>query len=67
MTSTEPVAPAFRAGDEVVLAKGTYQGTPGIFLQLSKDVRWADIAERDGSIRTHPVEWLGHAAKSSAN
>ena len=60
MTSTGPAIPAFRAGDEVVLAKGTYQGTPGVFLQLTNDVRWADITERNGSVRSHPVEWLAH-------
>jgi hypothetical protein len=59
MTNTDP---AFREGDEVVLATGTYRGTQGIFLHLRPDVKWADITERDGSIRSHPVEWLAHAA-----
>ena len=40
-----PFTFAFREGDEVVLAKGTYQGAPGIFLRLTKDIRWADIQE----------------------
>ncbi|HUK18733.1 MAG TPA: hypothetical protein VLW65_20070 [Bryobacteraceae bacterium] len=48
----------FREGDEVVLAEGTYQGTRGTFLHLREDVKWADITERDGSIRSHPVAWL---------
>jgi hypothetical protein len=48
----------FREGDEVVLAHGTYQGTRGVFLHLREDVNWADITERDGSIRRHPVAWL---------
>ena len=61
MISTEPVTTAFREGDEVVLAKGTYQGTPGVFLRLSPDAHWADITERDGSVRSHPVEWLAHS------
>ncbi len=51
----------FRAGDEVVLAKGSHVGTPGIFLRLREDTRWADITERDGAVRYHPVEWLAHA------
>jgi hypothetical protein len=59
----------FLAGDEVVLAEGTYQGTPGVFLRLKEDVNWADITERDGSVRSHPVAWLAHstAIRSSAN
>jgi hypothetical protein len=51
----------FREGDEVVLAKGTYQGTSGIFVRLRKDVNWADITERNGSTRSHPVAWLAHS------
>jgi hypothetical protein len=54
--------PPFHEGDHVVLAEGTYQGTPGIFLRLKDDTKWADITERDGSIRCHPVEWLAHSA-----
>ena len=62
MMSTGSAAPAFREGDEVVLANGTYQGTLGVFLRPREDVKWADITERDGSIRSHPVEWLAHTA-----
>ena len=58
MTNTDQ---AFREGDQVVLAEGTYQGTPGVFLRLREDVKWADVTERDGSIRSHPVEWLAHS------
>ena len=54
--------PAFREGDEVVLAHGSYQGTPGVFLRLKKDAAWADVTERDGSVRSHPLAWLAHAA-----
>jgi len=61
MMNTIP-APAFHEGDEVVLANGTYQGTLGVFLRLKEDAKWADITERDGSIRSHPVEWLAHSA-----
>jgi hypothetical protein len=57
-----PAAPQFREGDPVVLDNGTYQGTPGVFLRLRQDVNWADITERDGGIREHPVVWLSHAA-----
>jgi hypothetical protein len=52
---------AFRAGDEVVLAAGSNQGTLGVFLSLREDVNWADITERNGNVRSHPVEWLAHA------
>lgn len=60
---------AFREGGEVVLAAGTYQGTPGVFLRLKDDINWADITERNGSIHSHPVVWLAHstAIRGSAN
>lgn len=61
MIATRPVGPVFREGDRVVLAEGTYQGTPGLFVRLKGDVNWADILERNGSIRSHPVVWLAHA------
>jgi hypothetical protein len=51
----------FREGDEVVLAEGTYQGTPGVFVRLREDVNWADIAERNAATRSHPVAWLTHS------
>jgi hypothetical protein len=54
--------PTFREGDEVVLARGSYQGTPGVFLHLNDDPKWADIKERNGSVRSHPMEWLAHSA-----
>jgi len=60
MTTDGAASAAFREGDEVVLAEGTYQGTPGIFLRLKDDVKWADITERNGTVRSHPVEWLAH-------
>jgi hypothetical protein len=62
MMGTIPAARAFHQGDEVVLANGTYQGTRGVFLRLKDDVKWADITESDGSIRSHPVEWLALSA-----
>ena len=49
---------AFRAGDHVVLADGLYKGTPGVFVGFRGDANWADITERNGSIRSHPVAWL---------
>jgi len=62
MMSTRPAGPAFQEGDEVVLANGTYQGTSGVFLRLREDVKWADITERNGRVRSHPVVWLARAA-----
>ena len=62
MMSEQPAGSTFREGDEVVLAKGSYQGTLGIFLRLKDDTRWADIRERNGAIRSHPVMWLAHSA-----
>lgn len=64
LKSDEP-GDAFRKGDEVVLAAGTHQGTLGVFLQLRSDTRWADITERNGEIRSHPVEWLGHSTSAT--
>jgi len=58
MTDTIAVVPPFREGEEVVLALGTYQGTRGVFLRLREDTAWADITQRDGAIRSHPVAWL---------
>ena len=62
MMSTRLAGPTFREGDEVVLANGTYQGTLGVFLRLREDVNWADISERKGNVRSHPVMWLAHSA-----
>jgi hypothetical protein len=61
MISTRLVHPEFREGDDVVLAEGTYQGTPGVFVRFRKDANWADITERNGSTRSHPVVWLAHS------
>jgi len=54
---------SFQKGDEVVLANGSYQGTQGIFIGLREDAAWADITERDGSVRSHPLAWLAHSAE----
>ena len=62
MERNRPVGTPFREGDYVVLAEGTYPGTLGVFLRLKEDVNWADIAERSGVVRSHPVAWLDHAA-----
>lgn len=60
------LADAFREGDEVVLVAGLYQGTPGIFLRLTDDINWAEISERSGNIRSHPVAWLAHSTAATA-
>lgn len=65
MMSASSKVPAFHEGDKVVLAIGTYQGTAGVFLRLREDTAWADIAQSDGSIRSHPVVWLAHATGAS--
>ena len=61
MTSIRVIGTEFREGDEVILAKGSYEGTTGVFLRLRPDINWAEISERNGSIRSHPVEWLAHS------
>ena len=65
MVGTRVASPIFHEGDQVVLAEGTYQGTLGVFLRQKVDVNWADITDRDGSIRSHPVEWLAHATSAT--
>ncbi|HYW45793.1 MAG TPA: hypothetical protein VE959_23210 [Bryobacteraceae bacterium] len=59
-------APAFQKGDSVFLARGTYQGTIGTFLNLKDDdPKWADIREGDSQVRSHPVEWLEHSRQTA--
>lgn len=65
MMATKPVE-TFREGDEVVLAEGTYQGTLGVFVRLKEDSKWADITERNGAVRSHPVQWLAHSTATLA-
>jgi hypothetical protein len=53
--------PTFQKGDGVSLARGTYQGTLGVFLNLKDDdPTWADVLERNEEVRSHPVQWLEH-------
>jgi hypothetical protein len=66
MTNNRPAGTTFHEGDEVVLAEGSYQGTLGVFIRLKGDVNWADITERNGSIRSHPVAWLAHSTAAIA-
>ena len=65
MTNIGVAHSAFQEGDEVVLAGGTYPGTLGVFLRLKEDANWADIRERNGEIRSHPLIWLAHSAKAA--
>jgi hypothetical protein len=64
MTSIRPIEIGFQKGEAVVLARGSYPGTHGVFLQLRADPAWADIQESGGDIRSHPVEWLEHDART---
>jgi DNA-binding NtrC family response regulator len=62
MFNTRPARTAeFKEGDPVVLAEGAYQGTLGVFIRLRPDVNWAEIRERSGAMRCHPVAWLQHS------
>lgn len=61
-SSSELAKPqTFQKGDEVYLARGSYQGTIGVFQNLRADPKWADILEPNSQVRSHPVEWLEHA------
>lgn len=62
MINTAPAVPMFQEGDEVLLAEGSHQGTLGVFLCFKEDPNWADILERNGTVRSHPVLWLAHAS-----
>jgi hypothetical protein len=50
--------PKFRPGDAVVLAHGPHKYERGIFLKLKEDVEWAAVQEQNGTISSHPVEWM---------
>lgn len=65
MTTIRPITPGFREGEEVVLALGSHQGTLGVFLGLREDPNWADIRERNGDIRSHPVMWLARSTSAT--
>jgi hypothetical protein len=58
MTNPTLASPSFKEGDAVVLRIGSNQGTTGMFLRLKNDVKWAEIMESNGSVRSHPLEWL---------
>lgn len=62
----QPVTTKFNEGDRVVLSLGTYQGSTGVFLRLREDVKWADIRETGGDVRSHPIAWLAHAPRNEA-
>jgi hypothetical protein len=65
MKSIRPIQPGFREGEEVVLAMGSHQGTLGVFLRLREDPNWADIRERNGDVRSHPVIWLARSTSAT--
>jgi hypothetical protein len=67
MAHTETVIPMFHEGDQVIVVEGSYQGTLGVFVRLRNDVGWADITERNGAVRRHPVAWLGHSVEGGRN
>ena len=48
----------FVAGDEVVLSQGPHKYKQGIYLGLKDDVEWAAIEESNGTVSSHPVEWM---------
>ena len=58
MSSIDPrPKTGFRAGDDVVLAEGTYQGTDGVFLGFREDANWANI--RDATAASAATRWPG--------
>lgn len=67
MNDAKAPSTTYCRGDEVVLVNGSYQGTEGVFFRFKEDSQWADITERDGKIRSHPVVWLAHSKPHVAN
>jgi hypothetical protein len=64
-SSVTAAVQTFQKGDGVVLAKGSYEGTIGTFLNLKDDdPKWADIREQNSQVRSHPVEWLKHSSRN---
>ena len=61
MISGKPGFAVFHEGDEVVICKGTYAGTRGVFLAMGDGLNCADIEERDGRVGRHPVAWLSNS------
>ena len=49
---------SFKPNEKLYLARGPYQGTVGTFVRERSDVKWADIRELNGIVRSHPSEWL---------
>lgn len=66
MTPIKPVVPVFHQGEAVILAKGNNEGATGVFLKLRPDKNWADIADHNGNVRSHPVAWLEHVKPAPA-
>jgi hypothetical protein len=62
----QPTTTEFHEGDAVRLSLGTYQGSRGVFLRLRDDIRWAEIRETDGAVRSHPVAWVILAVPETA-
>jgi hypothetical protein len=58
MNITAQVHPAFCEGDEVVLTKGTYEGTPGVFLRLKEDTTWGPTSPSEMAVSAATL-WLG--------
>jgi hypothetical protein len=50
--------PQFRAGDEVIITEGPHKDRHGIYLELRDDVEWASIKKSNGTVSSHPVEWM---------
>ena len=50
--------PKFRAGDEVFMSEGPHKYVHGQFLALKDDVEWGSIKESNGTVSSHPVEWM---------
>ena len=52
-----------RGGTRRGIARGHAWRVP----RTRADTRWADIAEPDGHVRTHPVQWLAHVTPVAAS
>ncbi len=62
MKNISSANPAFREGDEVVLALGSYQGTLSVFLRLRTPTGRTSASATATSEVTQPSGWLAPPA-----
>jgi len=59
--SDRPVATESAKATKLCWPRAHTRALRVFFVGLTKDANWADIEERSGSVRSHPVAWLDHS------